>query len=182
MSASVNVTDDYVLPVVPKSVEVADKLTAALSQNVLFERLSETGAQAMVNAMESRSVTAGDKVIQQGDKGDFFYVIERGTFAIHVNDTQVATFGDGTDNHSFGELALLYNAPRAATVTATSDGVLWAIARDVFRTVIANAAHDNREHFVAALKHGKLLSQLEPPQLAKVSMARGNLDLVTQKL
>ena len=44
------------------------------------------------------------------------------------------------DKGSFGELALMYDSPRAATVIATSDGLLWQMDRLTFRTVILNGA------------------------------------------
>lgn len=53
--------------------------------------------------------------------------VQFGTFDIEVNGACVAKFGDGTPHRSFGELALLYNSPRAATVRATSSGSLWCV-------------------------------------------------------
>ena len=59
----------------------------------------------------------GNTIIQQGDKGDYFYIIAEGQVDFLVNDVKVGSAGEGK---SFGELALLYTAPRAATVLAAS--------------------------------------------------------------
>lgn len=58
-----------------------------------------------------------DVIIKQGDVGDFFYVLDTGATRIEVNGKKVAEVGTGG---SFGELALMYNAPRAATVVGSS--------------------------------------------------------------
>jgi cAMP-dependent protein kinase regulator len=72
--------------------------------------------------MFEKKVTADEVIISQGDEGDNFYVVDEGQFDVYVNDKKVVEIGPGG---SFGELALMYNTPRAATVQATSDGVLW---------------------------------------------------------
>ena len=96
----------------------------------------------------------GQKIIAEGDDGDNFYVIENGVYDVYkVNfqrtfltghfrrtcDDKVPQNIDGEevkvasyDNKgSFGELALMYNAPRAATVTSVDGGTLWALDRQV---------------------------------------------------
>jgi len=94
-------------------------------------------------------------VITQGDKGDYFYVIETGTFEVwkSADYTSVAkkvlTYeGKG----SFGELALLYNAPRAATVRAASDGLLWAVDGETFRYIMISSRAKKRARFDDFLK------------------------------
>lgn len=72
--------------------------------------------------MVEKKVKSGDVVIQQGDEGDNFYVVDEGLFEVFVNGKKVVEIGPGG---SFGELALMYNTPRAATVKAVNDGVLW---------------------------------------------------------
>jgi cAMP-dependent protein kinase regulator len=64
-----------------------------------------------------------------GDDGDNFYVIDEGVYDIHVskehdfaNSTKV---GEYNQTGSFGELALMYNQPRSATIIASSNGILW---------------------------------------------------------
>lgn len=62
-----------------------------------------------------------------------FSVSNRGTFDIYVKCDGVGRCVGNYDNRgSFGELALMYNTPRAATITATSPGALWGLVSDVF--------------------------------------------------
>eukprot|EP00957_Ditylum_brightwellii_P188401 14342536-Ditylum_brightwellii.AAC.1 len=79
--------------------------------------------------MDEYSVVAGDDIIKQGDIGDYFYVIESGSVKFTVDGAEVgkAKSGDG-----FGELALLYNCPRAATCTAEEACDLWRVDQDTF--------------------------------------------------
>jgi CRP-like cAMP-binding protein len=68
-------------------------------------------------------------VIVQGDSGETFYAIADGTVDVVRDGSHVAELsrGDG-----FGELALLHNRPRNATVTARSDCLLYTLSADVF--------------------------------------------------
>ena len=60
------------------------------------------------------------------DTGDYFYVVERGDFDIYVNGQKVVSF---TRGNSFGELALLYNCPRAATCQSRNASEVWSLDR-----------------------------------------------------
>jgi len=62
-----------------------------------------------MDAMFERKVDIGEVVIQQGDEGDNFYVVDEGVFDIFVNGVKVVEVGPGG---SFGELALMYNTKR----------------------------------------------------------------------
>lgn len=62
-----------------------------------------------------------------------FHMCNRGTFDIYVKCDGVGRCVGNYDNRgSFGELALMYNTPRAATITATSPGALWGLVSEVF--------------------------------------------------
>lgn len=71
--------------------------------------------------MEPVERKVGEVVIQQGDEGDNFYVIENGEIEFYVNGEKVGEIKDGA---SFGELALIYGTPRAATAKVSGCGVL----------------------------------------------------------
>lgn len=68
-----------------------------------------------------------------GDEGDNFYVIDSGEVEVYVNNTMVLNISEGG---SFGELALIYGTPRAATVKAKTDVKLWGIDRLSYRRIL----------------------------------------------
>ena len=96
----------------------------------------------IIDAIVPKKKKAGDIIIEQGDDGDNFYVIEKGTlkctkrFGNDENETYLKTYQPG---ESFGELALLYNAPRAATITANEEVVLWSLDRKTFNHILKGA-------------------------------------------
>jgi len=116
--------------VIPKTEEQKKRINSSLKNNFLFRQLDEDQAQDLTNAMFEKKIENGTELIVQGAPGDFFYVVESGTFDIFVSGEKKAECGPGA---SFGELALLYNAPRAATVKATSESIVWALDRVSFR-------------------------------------------------
>ena len=108
---------------------------------------------------------AGEVIIRQGEVGDAFYVVEWGWFRATVRDTHagasqgkvVSTFGAG---RWFGELALLHNAPRSATVECTADGSrLWVLDRATFRRYVMGVRlrrAASEVHFLAHLSEVQL--------------------------
>lgn len=121
------------------------------------------------------------QVITQGDQGDYFYVVEKGAFDVYVNPTgtlqpgpdglgkKVATIESGG---SFGELALMYNAPRAATVISTEAGCnLWALDRITFRRILMDSTFERRRLYESFLEEVPLLSTLTKYERSKIADA-----------
>jgi cAMP-dependent protein kinase regulator len=104
--------------------------------------------------MRALELPSQSEVIRQGDIGDRFYCIESGSVDIIVNGNKVAVFGSGTTNMSFGELALLYNAPRAATVVTSTPCKFWTLDRKSFRCIIAKASMAQQARLMASLRRG----------------------------
>lgn len=96
---------------------------------------------------------AGATVIRKGDPGDRFYIVEDGVVDIEGN-----IFGPGS---SFGEIALLRNVPRTATVTAHTDVILHALERDVFLAAVAqHESSSTAADAVIARRLGELRADL----------------------
>lgn len=157
-----------------KRVEKADKskevIRAALQGPAafLFSSLSPAELDTVVMAMTEKVVAPGETIIRQGDKGDYFYVAEAGTYSIFVGTTKVASRGPGD---AFGELALLYNCPRAATIQADTPGRLWALDRVTFRYMVASTREGQLEDIVRGLRAVELLKSLTEDQLNRVAEA-----------
>jgi CRP-like cAMP-binding protein len=75
------------------------------------------------------------EVIRQGDVGDRFYVIDAGRFEIVIDGARVAVQSEG--DH-FGEIALLHDVPRTATVAAIEDGAVWALDQEEFLATLTD--------------------------------------------
>ncbi|KAJ9637959.1 uncharacterized protein PV06_04540 [Exophiala oligosperma] len=166
----------------PKSPDQFERLKHAVAGNFLFSSLDEESFHLVLDALVEKSIPAPNiKVITQGDEGDFFYVIESGDFDIYINPSgsveagpegmgnKVGTIGPGG---SFGELALMYNAPRAATVvSASKGGMLWALDRLTFRRILMDNAFQKRKMYEGFLEEVPLLASLKPYERSKIADA-----------
>ena len=101
----------YVKKVVPKDYKTMASLSKAIAKNVLFSHLDENERSDIFDAMFPVNAIPGEVIIQQGDEGDNFYIIDSGEVEVLVNGEKVLTIGEGG---SFGELALINGTPRAA--------------------------------------------------------------------
>ncbi|KAL1854208.1 hypothetical protein Plec18167_000125 [Paecilomyces lecythidis] len=169
-------------PYHPKSEQQLARLKTAVSGNFLFSHLDDEQFKTVLNALVEKPIPAKDiKVITQGDAGDYFYVVEEGHFDVYIHPSgsvqpgpeglgnKVASIGPGG---SFGELALMYNAPRAATVvSADAKCTLWALDRITFRRILMDSAFQRRRMYEAFLEEVPLLSSLKPYERAKIADA-----------
>ena len=115
------------------SLEIIKKATA---DNPLFEALSDEQKSICFGAMVDEECSAGDVVITQGERGDLFYVVEKGKFEAYIKERGDEVVKHYESGSGFGELALLYGKPRQATVKCTEGGRLWAIDRGVFNMIM----------------------------------------------
>ncbi|KAA8571729.1 hypothetical protein EYC84_001708 [Monilinia fructicola] len=179
--------DNWSPPYHHKTQEQVARLKKSISGNFLFSHLDDEQSAQVLGALVEKPIPAvGIKVITQGDQGDFFYVVEKGSFDVHVNasgslqpgpdglGTKVATIEPGG---SFGELALMYNAPRAATViSAEGSCTLWALDRITFRRILMDSTFQRRRLYESFLEEVPLLSTLTRYERSKIADA-----LETQK-
>ncbi|CAG8711870.1 11077_t:CDS:2, partial [Acaulospora morrowiae] len=168
---------DYVKIEIPKTQEQRQRIETSIANNFLFKNLDEEQYKDVIDAMVEKKVAQNEEVIVQGGIGDFFYVVETGTFDVYVSKNGafpelVNGYGPGG---SFGELALMYNAPRAATIIATSEAVLWALDRVTFRRILMENTSRKRKMYESFLEEVPILVSLEPYERHKIADALESL-------
>jgi CRP-like cAMP-binding protein len=118
--------------------EARQAAAGRVEQTPLFSALGAAALQQMVDEMDLIEVDAGAALFHQGDRGNTLYVVVEGEVAVISEGpprVQLSTLGEG---EFFGEIALVTEQPRSATIEATEDTQLLAIDRDVIRSVLAS--------------------------------------------
>jgi len=169
-----NEAANYTKVVIPKDPETQKQLRNAMCKNVLFAHLDIDEQKSIFDAMFPVEKKAGETIIEQGEEGDNFYVIETGTVDVFVNGQYCLSINEGG---SFGELALIYGTPRAATVTAKSDSVkLWAIDRLTYRAILMGSTMRKRKLYDEFLSKVQILADLDKWERANVADALERCD------
>ncbi|XP_037035853.1 cAMP-dependent protein kinase type II regulatory subunit isoform X1 [Bradysia coprophila] len=150
--------DEGAVAIFPKSDEQRSRLIESVRNILLFRSLDKEQMNQVLDAMFERKVTVDETVIRQGDDGDNFYVIESGTYKAYVGENHIHTYNN---SGSFGELALLYNMPRAATIKAETVGQLWAMDRQTFRRILLKSAFRKRKMYESLLDTVPMLKTLQ---------------------
>ena len=157
--------------VVEKEQSTIDTLVAALEQHFLFKKVGDL--TEVIDSLHPVFFMSGDVICWQGDPGELFFCLEHGKAEVIINGASVATLHHGS---AFGELALIHNVPRAATIRSVSNCQLWAVDRVTFRTLLASTASHSRDEKVAALRNVSLFQNLNDAAIDRISDA---LEIVT---
>lgn len=167
-----NMKKAFTPPVYEKSDEQKDRLKGVLGKSFMFSNLDPSEFNIIIGAMQELDVEPGKDIIVRGDDGNTLYVIETGVFecSIPIDGAWkvVKTCGPGD---VFGELALLYNAPRAATVTAKESSTTWSLDRDTFSHIVKEAAQNKRNKYDAFLAKVPLLASMDPYERSQLADA-----------
>jgi len=126
----------------------------------MFSNLNQHELEIVVGAMKKAAFAIGETAIAEGDDGECLYVVETGKFkcskvfkkedgAVHLKDYMPGEY--------FGELALLYNGPRAATIEAIEASECWALDRRTFNHIVKDSAQQKREKYEAFLTQVSIL-------------------------
>eukprot|EP00127_Corallochytrium_limacisporum_P004132 Clim_evm77s157 gene=Clim_evmTU77s157 len=157
----------------PKTQEQKEAVLASIKESFLFSGLDDDQVEEVVDAMFEKTCSTGEVVIQYGDDGDYFYIIQTGVYEILIPDGEGGFKKVGSYNQkgSFGELALMYNQPRAATINCTEDGILWALDRVTFRRILMTSTFKKRRMYEDFLEKIPLLDGLDSFERSKVADA-----------
>jgi len=152
--------------------------------------LDDARVKQMIDVAWQEDVRAGQELILQGDlQADFFYIVQEGVFRIYVAGDKgggaspkakrlprIVKGGEECVNEvrkggSFGELALLYLEPRAATVKAVTDAKVWVIDRNNFKDILMKVSDKKLQEYEELLNRVEILNPLLQEEKKAVASA-----------
>jgi serine/threonine protein phosphatase PrpC/CRP-like cAMP-binding protein len=166
-----------------KTASEKHRIADAIKTSVMFRNITDDQRELIFGVMEPIPVKAGTWVIKQGTVGDRFYIIDDGIFEVRIVAEGETDDGNGgalihvyegsVAKHlhpCFGELALMYSAPRSASIIARSDGHLWGLHRSAFRQVLAQA-QGTRKELVKTLGGISMFKGLDDEEIRRLASA-----------
>ena len=167
-----NKKQNFVPKIIPKNEDQMNRIKGKIISSFIFSSLEKKDLEIVINAMEEKKFKLDDNVITQGEDGDCLYIVETGilkcfkTFNPENSPKFLRNYESGD---SFGELALLYNCPRAATIVCASDEcILWSLDRETFNHIVKDAAQKKREKYENFLKNVDILSTIDSYELGQI--------------
>jgi MFS family permease len=117
----------------------------------LFRPLAPATLEQLARELRPLQIPAGEEIVRQGDRGDLFYILAEGEVEVRIDGREVEPLRAGS---FFGEIALLRDVPRTATISARSDVDLLALDRDHF--IAAVTGHPESEEAARAVIASRL--------------------------
>lgn len=158
--------------VIPKSADQKHRILQRLEKAFMFSALDEREKNIVIDAMQEKHFKPDEYVIKQGESGDHLYVVDSGQldcfkkFKPDQPDTHLKIYQPG---ESFGELALLYNCPRAASIKAKTAAVLFELDRETFNNIVKDSAIKKRERYEEFLQKVEILKGMDPYERSKIA-------------
>ncbi|KAK2883760.1 hypothetical protein Q8A67_017397 [Cirrhinus molitorella] len=150
---------------VNKTASEKTQIVKAIGKNDFLRRLDEEQISMMVDLMKALDCRPGDDIIREGTEGDSMYIVAEGEVKVTQAGRDLRTLNSGD---VFGELAILYNCKRTASVKAVTVVQLWCIERQTYRSIMTNKSKKKREQLMGFLKTARTLKALNDVQLSKI--------------
>ncbi|XP_050302917.1 cGMP-dependent protein kinase, isozyme 2 forms cD4/T1/T3A/T3B isoform X2 [Anthonomus grandis grandis] len=153
-------------PTIYKNESSRELIKAAILDNDFMKNLEITQIREIVDCMYPEEYLKGSIIIQEGDVGSIVYVLEEGCVEVSREGKFLSTL---TPGKVLGELAILYNCQRTATIKAATDCKLWAIERQCFQTIMMRTGLIRQAEYTDFLKSVPIFKDLPEETLIKIS-------------
>ncbi|XP_076457818.1 cGMP-dependent protein kinase 1-like isoform X2 [Babylonia areolata] len=151
---------------VDKDFRAKQQIKDAILDNDFLKNLDPTQVREMVDCMYPRSVNRGHFIIKEGEPGQHVYVAADGELEVLKEDKVLGRMHPG---RAFGELAILYNCTRTASVKAVTDVKVWVLDRQTFQAIMMKTGLQRRDENIHFLKSVSLLKDLPSDKVAKIA-------------
>ncbi|XP_066303706.1 cGMP-dependent protein kinase 1-like isoform X7 [Branchiostoma lanceolatum] len=154
-------TESYV-----KTATSKDLIKAAILDNDFMKNLETSQIQEIVDCMYPVEYSKDQVIIKEGDVGSLVYVMEEGKVEVTKEGNKLCTMGPGK---VFGELAILYNCTRTATVRALTKAKLWAIDRQCFQAIMMKTTLQKQQEYIEFLTSVPTFKDLPEETISKIA-------------
>ncbi|CAG9317455.1 unnamed protein product [Blepharisma stoltei] len=152
----------------PKTDREKEDIREALSTHSLFNNLPRENVELVIDQMKLFEMGPREFVFEQGQPGNNFFIIALGRVEIIVNDQPK---GFLTKGKCFGELALLHDSERTATIKTVERARLWGIGRQAFRSAVESVnakKYSENKQFLESIPILNLLTEAQKESLLAV--------------
>ncbi|KAF0269487.1 hypothetical protein FOG48_01401 [Hanseniaspora uvarum] len=144
----------------------SESLIKCLDSNFLFKNLDPNSKNLIINNLKyDEFPTNTDIIVENDEEGEYFYIIEQGEVEFIKNGKKLGEAGRGA---TFGELALMYNSPRQATVRSKTPCKMYLLDRITFKKILLNNSYSQRSLFEKFLKKLPILKNLTDSERNKL--------------
>jgi len=153
------------LDVIKKNEKEIQNIEHALLENPFMKSLNKDQQRLIIDVMQKRTYPAGSEIIKEGTDGNEMYILEKGEVIVQKGGAHIIDMKHGL----FGELAILYNCRRTATITSRGAVVLWVLSRGQFQTIIKQSGSTKEEEKYDLLSSVAALKSLPQEKLRKIA-------------
>jgi len=151
----------------PKSSECREMLTKAFQGNQFLKHLEEAQVKEIIMYMFLKKFKEGEFIVREGESGNALFVVNQGSLQVRQGEKILG--GPMKPGVLFGELAILYNCTRTASVKALEDVEVWSIERQVFQSVMQRTGNQRRDEHYQFLKSAPIFKGLDTEKLYKIT-------------
>jgi len=169
LAISAETESGVAVPQIPKSDAEKETIRVAIAANTFMRSLNKAQNAKITDAMSKKVIPAKQEIISEGTAGDCMYIIEAGEVQVFkgtgAQRNHVCDLGPRT---LFGELAILYNCKRTATIISKTSVTVWVIERAIFQAVVKQAGREDEEERFRFISSVKDLSDLPEAKLRRI--------------
>ena len=158
------------IPVYEKTSAEIEEITSLLNKIIFTKNLDKDDVAKIAGAMRPQQFSKGDCIIKYGDPGHTYYILIKGSVQVTVykpgtkpddkdRGSKIAFTKEMNQGIGFGEMALLYNEPRSATIEANEECDTYVIGGTLFKQIIVSTSRAKRDLLVQFLDNIKLLGK-----------------------
>lgn len=164
-----DLSEEYKPPHFEKSDEAVATVRESIGSNFFFDDMTPEDLSAFADAFEPYELSKGAKIIKQGEKADYFYIIGEGKVSFYIDGEK---HSEAETGNSFGEIALLYKCPRAATVTADTEPTkLFRVDQKTFRSLLQKQTKILRAKKMKLLRSVDFLKEIDKIDMKRLGAA-----------